>query len=144
MKTMGSMAELDSTQILQTLCAKLPSYTDVKWCRLVHERQTKDQQLVGFKDFVAFANDPVFSPDTLKKERKKNNPTENKPNRPRPRGGASGQSFVTSAAPSPKLDQQSAKPKPQENQPARNAKANNPWRNAPTSSSSPQKRDMTF
>jgi len=85
MKTMSSMAELDSTQILQTLCAKLPSYAGVKWCRLVHEQQTKDQQFVRFKDFVTFikleaelANDPVFSPDMLKKERKKNNPTENK------------------------------------------------------------------
>ncbi|KAK2548194.1 hypothetical protein P5673_031658 [Acropora cervicornis] len=78
MKTMKSMTELDSSQILVTLSAKLPSYSGVKWCRFAHEEQTKHQKPIGFKDFVQFvkqeaevANDSVFSPDALKRERNK-------------------------------------------------------------------------
>ena len=80
MKTVKSMAELDSSQILVTLSAKLPSYSGVKWCRFAHEEQTKHQKPIGFKDFVQFvkeeaeaANDPVSSPDALKRERNKSN-----------------------------------------------------------------------
>ena len=79
---MKSMSELDSTQILQSISAKLPSYSGVKWCRIAHEAQVKDKKLVGFKDFTNFvkqeaelANDPIFSPDVLKRERKRNGPT---------------------------------------------------------------------
>ena len=61
----------------RSISAKLPSYTGVKWCRFAHDLQSKDKQ-VGFGDFVKFvkqeaelANDPVFSPDALKRERRK-------------------------------------------------------------------------
>ena len=81
MKSMKSMSELDSTQILQSISAKLPSYSGVKWCRFAHEAQVKDKKVVCFKDFTNFvkqeaelANDPVFSPDVLKRERKKERP----------------------------------------------------------------------
>ena len=116
MKTMKSMAELDSTQILQTISAKLPSYTGVKWCRFAHDLQAKDQVVVGFKNFVKFvkqeaelANDPVFSPDALKKERKKNNPKEHKPFKPKQQIGATGQAFVTNATPSPEPNEATVK-----------------------------------
>ena len=52
MKSMKSMSELDSTQILPSISAKLPSYSGVKWCRFAHEAQVKDRKLVGFKDFT--------------------------------------------------------------------------------------------
>ena len=67
-----------ASQILVTPSAKLPSYSGVKWCRFAHEEQAKRQNPTGFKDFVQFvkqeaevANDPVFSPDALKRERNK-------------------------------------------------------------------------
>ena len=41
MKSMKSMSELDSTQILQSISAKLPSYSGVKWCRFAHEVQVR-------------------------------------------------------------------------------------------------------
>ena len=107
MKTMKSMAELDSSQILVTLSAKLPSYSGVKWCRFAHEEQAKRQNPVGFKDFVQFvkqeaevANDPVFSPDALKRERNKATNTNEQRvrlTRPKRRSEAStGQSFFSS------------------------------------------------
>ena len=107
MKTMKSMAELDSSQILVTLSAKLPSYSGVKWCRFAHEEQAKRQNHIGFKDFVQFvkqeaevANDPVFSPDALKRERNKATNTNEqrvRVTRPKRRSEAStGQSFFSS------------------------------------------------
>ena len=54
MKIMKSMAKLDSSQILETLSAKLPSSSGVKWCRFAHEEPTKHQKPIGFKDFVQF------------------------------------------------------------------------------------------
>ena len=42
------MAELDSSQILVTLSANLPSYSCVKWCRFTHEEQTKRHNPIGF------------------------------------------------------------------------------------------------
>ena len=107
MKSMKSMSELDSTQILQSISAKLPSYSGVKWCRFADEAQVKDKNLVGFKDFTnfvkqeaEFANDPIFSPDVLKRERKKNGPARdnNRLLKPKPQGGSEpSQSFATSA-----------------------------------------------
>ena len=107
MKTMKSMAELDSSQILVTLSAKLPSYSGVKWCRFAHEEQAKRQNHIGFKDFVQFvkqeaevANDPVFSPDALKRERNKATNTNEqrvRVTRPKRRSEAgTGQSFFSS------------------------------------------------
>ena len=106
MKSMKSMSELDSTQILQSISAKLPSYSGIKWWRFAHEAQVKDKKLVGFKDFTNFvkqeaelANDPIFSPNVLKRERKRNSPTRdnNQLLNPTPQGGSDpSQSFATS------------------------------------------------
>ena len=54
MKTMKSMSELDSTLILQSISAKLPSYSRVKRSRFAHDTQIKQMRLVTFKDFVQF------------------------------------------------------------------------------------------
>ena len=77
-KTVGSLAELDSTQTLTELSAKLPSYSGVKWCRHAYEAQMKSSLRVSFSEFVKFvkaesdlANDPIFSPDALKREKRK-------------------------------------------------------------------------
>ena len=74
MKTMKSMGDLDSTQTLLQISAKLPSYSGVKCCRQAHEAQTKTNKIITFSDFAKFvkeeaqlANDPIFSPDALKK-----------------------------------------------------------------------------
>ena len=78
MKTMNSMGDLDSTQTLLKISAKLPCYSGVKWCRQAHELQTKTKKIITFSDFEKFvkeeaelAKDPIFSPDALKKERNK-------------------------------------------------------------------------
>ena len=44
MKTMKSMGDLDSTQTLLQISAKLPSYSGVKWCRHAHEAQTENKE----------------------------------------------------------------------------------------------------
>lgn len=116
MKTMKSMSELDSTQILQSISAKLPSYSGVKWCRSAHEVQVKEKRLVGFTDFVKFvkqeaevANDPIFSPDVLKRERKRNGLARdsNRGTRSKYQGGTNpSQSLVTSATPVDHSEQQ--------------------------------------
>ena len=109
MKAMKSMTELDSSQVLLSLSAKLPSYSGVKWCRFTHEEQMKRECPIRFKDFVQFvkleaelANDLLFSPDALKKERKKGS-GEQRDRSARPRcqnyGSNTGQSFVSSATP---------------------------------------------
>ena len=54
MKTMQSMGDLDSTQTLLQISAKLPSYSGVKWSRHAHEAQTKLKKIVTFSDFVRF------------------------------------------------------------------------------------------
>ena len=84
-KSIGSPSELDSTETLITMSAKLPSYSGVKWCRHAHEMRLKMKR-VTFSDFVTFvrneadlANDPIFSPDALKRERKKATEREYKP-----------------------------------------------------------------
>ena len=122
MKTMKSMAELDSSQVLVTLSAKLPSYSGIKWCRFAHEEQTKRQGPIGFKDFVKFvkleaelANDPVFSPNALKRERNKGANQRDRTTRPKRQNDANtGQSFVSSVTPAkPKETGRPAAPQPQ-------------------------------
>ena len=74
MKVSNSMNELNSTEVLKEISAKLPSYSGVKWCRQAHEAQKKSEdKCVNFHDFVKFvrdeselANDPIFSPDAMK------------------------------------------------------------------------------
>ena len=113
---MKSMSELDSTQILQSISAKLPSHSGVKWCRSAHEVQGKEKRLMGFTDFVKFvkqeaevANDPIFSPDVRKRERKRNGPARdsNRGTRSKYQGGTNpSQSLVTSATPVDHSEQQ--------------------------------------
>ena len=78
MKAMKSTTELDSSQVLLSLSAKVPSYSGVKWCRFNHEEKMKQECPIRFKDFVQFvkleaelADDPIFFPDAVKKGRKK-------------------------------------------------------------------------
>ncbi|XP_078382421.1 uncharacterized protein LOC144665122 [Oculina patagonica] len=78
MKKMQSTGDLDSTETLRLVSSKLPSYCGVKWCRHAHDIQKKTKKIVTFSAFVKFvgeeadvANDPVFSPNALKADRKK-------------------------------------------------------------------------
>jgi len=48
MKTMKSMSELDSTEILQSISAKLPAHLGIKWCRSAHESVVKERRLGEF------------------------------------------------------------------------------------------------
>jgi hypothetical protein len=75
-RLVGSLNELDSTQTLIKMSAKLSSYSGTKWCRQAYETWAKSES-VTFKHFVKFvkeesdlANDPVFSPYALRRERK--------------------------------------------------------------------------
>lgn len=113
---MKSMLELDSTQILQSISAKLPSYSGIKWCRSAHETHVKERRLVRLTDFVKFvkqqaevANDPIFSPHVLKRERKRNGPARdnNRDTRSKHHGGINpSHSLVTSATPTGHSEQQ--------------------------------------
>lgn len=67
MKALKLIVELDSSQILAILSAKLPSHSGINWCRFVHEGQARCQNSIGFKDFIQFVahetevgNDPVY------------------------------------------------------------------------------------
>lgn len=78
METLKYMDELNSSETLITISAKLPPYAGVKWCRHARELQMKTGAAVSFKNLVEFireeselANDPVFSPSVLKRERNK-------------------------------------------------------------------------
>ena len=74
-KTVGSLNELDSSQTLTNISAKLLSYSGTKWCRQAYETRAKSGS-VTIKVFVKFvkeesdlANDPVFSPDARKRQK---------------------------------------------------------------------------
>ena len=78
MKSMRYMDELNLTETLIQISAKLPSYSGVKWCRHARDIRAKTKSAVTFSDLVQFvkeeaelATDPVFSPNSLKRERNK-------------------------------------------------------------------------
>ena len=78
MKSMKFMSELNSTETLVQVSAKLPSYSSVKWCRYARDRRERTEDVVSFSDHVDFvkleaelATDNVFSPNALKRERNK-------------------------------------------------------------------------
>ena len=48
----GFMAELDSSQILVQLSAKLSSYAGEEWCRHAYDTQSKSRRRVYFGKFV--------------------------------------------------------------------------------------------
>ena len=86
MKALKLMVELDSSQILATLLANLPYHWGINWCRFVNEEQARCQNPIRFKDFMQFvthetevANDPVLSPDALKRESSKVTDTNEQP-----------------------------------------------------------------
>ena len=105
-KITGSISELDSDENLVHVSAKLPSYSGIKWCRHAYETRTKSRTSVSFSEFVRFvkeesdlANDPVFSPDALRRERRNYSETRARENKPRWRNKDRGaDSFATSTS----------------------------------------------
>ena len=78
MKSVRYLDELNSTETLIQVSAKLPSYSGVKWCRHARDIRAKKKNTVTFSDLVEFvkeeaelATDPVFSPNNLRRERNK-------------------------------------------------------------------------
>ena len=76
MKSIKYMDELNSAKTLQEVGAKLPSYIGAKWCRRARDIHKREESAVLFLDLVNFvkkeaelATDPIFSPESLKKER---------------------------------------------------------------------------
>ena len=132
MKTMQSMEDLDSTETLRLVSRKLPSYSAVKWCRHAHETQTKSKKIVTFSALVIFvrgeaelANDPIFSPDASKAERKKTGAQpkwgwKNK-SRKKDDGNLSANSFETAGSKPVNSLVQSSKPSVDQNCPLCNA-----------------------
>ena len=133
MKTMQSMGDLDSTETLRLVSSKLPSYSAVKWCRHAHETQTKSKKIVTFSALVKFvrgeaelANDPIFSPDALKAERKKTGAQpkwgwRNK-SRKKDDSNLSANSFATAGSPPVNNLVSSSKPSADQNCPLCNAR----------------------
>lgn len=78
MQSMKHMEELNSSRLLQEISSKLPSHSGSRWCRHAREKCKETENTVSFHDLVEFvkeeadlANDPVFSPEALKKKRNK-------------------------------------------------------------------------
>lgn len=78
MKSMRYMSELNSTETLVQVSAKLPSYSSVEWCHYACDLRERTKDVVLFNDLADFvkleaelATDPVFSPNALKRERNK-------------------------------------------------------------------------
>ena len=72
------MDELSSAKTLQEVGAKLPSYIGAKWCHRARDIHKREESVVLFLDLVNFVKeeaelgtDPIFSPESLKKERLK-------------------------------------------------------------------------
>ena len=78
MQSMQYMEELNSPRILQKISSKLPLRSGSRWCREARDVLRKTNRTVSFHDLVVFvkeeadlANDPVFSPEALKREKNK-------------------------------------------------------------------------
>ena len=76
------MEELNSNKTLQVVGAKLPLNVGTKWCRYARGLCKKRENSGTFHDLAEFvkeeadlATDPIFSPESLQRERLK--PTEN-------------------------------------------------------------------
>jgi len=72
------MEELNSSRLLQEISSKLPSYSGSRCCRHARDKLKKTENAVSFHDLVEFvkeeadlANDPIFSPEALKRKRNK-------------------------------------------------------------------------
>ena len=108
-KTVGSLAELNPTQTLRQMSAKLPSYSAVKWCKHAHETQAQSGERVTFCEFVKFvqkeadlANDPIFSPDALRREKRRPSERDQRSNG-RKSGPTAVNSLATNATPKTSL-----------------------------------------
>ena len=105
-KITGSISELDSNENLVHVSAKLPSYSGIKWCRHAYETRKKSRTSVSFSEFVRFvkeesdlANDPFFSPDVLRREKRNYCETSTRENKLRGRNKDRGaDSFATSTS----------------------------------------------
>ena len=78
MRSIQTLNELNSSEVLRQVSSKLLSYSGVKWCRHAFDENKKDERTITFHDFGKFvraeadlATDPVFSPDVLKMKKKK-------------------------------------------------------------------------
>ena len=78
MQSMQYMEELNSPRTLQEISSKLPLRSGSRWCREARDVLRKTNRTVSFHDLVAFvkeeedlANEPVFSPEALKREKNK-------------------------------------------------------------------------
>lgn len=118
MATLQYIDELNSAETLIMISAKLPSYSGVKWCRYAHELQRRTERAVSFKDLVEFArekselaNDPIFSPHVLKKERNKVSPInmDSTNSRPSTRRAQGANTLLTSSANTVSLDRKTTK-----------------------------------
>lgn len=99
MQSMKYMEELNSPRILQEISSKLPIKSGSKWCREARDILRKTDRTVSFHDLVVFvkeeadlANDPIFSPEALKRERTK------MPDRNRGKRAHGANSFVSLAS----------------------------------------------
>ena len=77
MKTIKYMEGLNSEDLLKRISSKMPIYSGVRWCRHANDILKTEARIASFHDLAEFvkkeadfATDPVFSPQTLKEERK--------------------------------------------------------------------------
>jgi hypothetical protein len=78
MKEMIYMDDLNSSETLKLISGKLPTYSGVRWCRYAFDIKKNKYRPVVFEDIVKFikeeaelVTDPVFSPDAMKADRKR-------------------------------------------------------------------------
>ena len=78
MKEMIYMDDLNSSETLKLISGKLPTYSGVRWCRYAFDIEKNKYRPVVFEDIVKFVKeeaelvtDPVFSPDAMKADRKR-------------------------------------------------------------------------
>ena len=77
MKTIKYMEGLNSEDLLKRISSKMPIYSGVRWCRHANDILKTEARIASFHDLAEFvkkeadfATDLVFSPQTLKEERK--------------------------------------------------------------------------
>ena len=51
---MKFLSDLDSVEVLKQVSSKLPSYSQVKWCRHAFDMKKNCRQVVTFHDLVTF------------------------------------------------------------------------------------------
>ncbi len=78
MKEMIYLDDLNSSETLKLISGKLPTYSGVRWCHYAVDIKKNKYRPVVFEDIVKFvkeeaelATDPVFYPDAMKADRKR-------------------------------------------------------------------------